>query len=178
MRDRETVEIGLSAAETGHLVVSTLHTVDAGQTIARIVGMFEQEEEKQIRIRLADTMRWIACQRLLPKVGGGRVAAFEVMGSNLRVKDTILNGESEGKTFYEIIEGSRPFGMMTFDQCISDLYKAGLIDEETAMSYASRKAIVGRSLDSVKAERGEKTTEIDDLSLDDGYGGKDKKKGI
>ena len=70
MRDRETVEIGLSAAETGHLVLSTIHTVDAGQTINRIIGMFELEEERQIRIRLADTLRWVACQRLLPKVGG------------------------------------------------------------------------------------------------------------
>jgi len=172
MRDRETVEIGLSAAETGHLVLSTLHTVDAGQTINRIVGMFEQEEEKQIRIRLADTVRWIVCQRLLPKEGGGRQAAHEIMGSNLRVKDTILNGESEGKTFYEIIEASQPFGMMTFDQCIVDHYKAGLITEETAMSYASRKGIVGRMIDSVKSERGEKTTEIEDLKIDDQYGEK------
>lgn len=175
MRDRETVEIGLSAAETGHLVLSTLHTVDAGQTINRIVGMFDQEEEKQIRIRLSDTMRWIACQRLLPKEGGGRVAAFEIMGSNLRVKDTILNGESEGKTYYEIIESGQPFGMMTFDQCISDLYQRDLISEDTAMSYASRKAIVGRAIDSIKAKRGEKTTTIEDLSLDDKYG-KDGKK--
>ena len=160
MRDRETVEIGLSAAETGHLVLSTLHTVDAGQTINRIVGMFEQEEEQQIRIRLSDTVRWIVCQRLLPKVGGGRQAAHEIMGSNLRVKDTILNGESEGKTYYEIIQGSRPFGMMTFDQCIVDHYKAGKITEETAMSYASRKGVVGRMIDSVKSARGEATTEI------------------
>ncbi|MFC1821967.1 type IV pilus twitching motility protein PilT [Thermodesulfobacteriota bacterium] len=170
MRDRETVEIGLSAAETGHLVVSTLHTVDAGQTINRIVGMFEQEEEKQIRIRLADTVRWIACQRLLPKEGGGRVAAFEIMGTNLRVKDTILNGESEGKTYYEIIEGSQPFGMMTFDQCIADHYKQGLISEETALSYASRKGVVGRTLDSIKSERGEKTTTIEELAIDADYG--------
>ena len=170
MRDKETVEIGLSAAETGHLVLSTLHTVDAGQTINRIVGMFEQEEERQIRIRLSDTLRWVACQRLLPKEGGGRVAAFEIMGSNLRVKDTILNGESEGKTFYEMIEQSRAFGMMTFDQCIIDHYKVGLISEETAMSYASHKAIVGRGVDTVKSERGEKTTSIEDLSLDAEYG--------
>jgi len=175
MRDRETVEIGLSAAETGHLVVSTLHTVDAGQTINRIVGMFEQEEEQQIRIRLADTVRWIVCQRLLPKVGGGRQAAHEIMGSNLRVKDTILNGESEGKTFYEIIEGSRPFGMMTFDQCIVDHYKDGLITEETAMSYSSRKGVVGRMIDSVKSERGEKTTDIEELKIDDQYGKKEKR---
>ena len=170
MRDRETVEIGLSAAETGHLVLSTLHTVDAGQTINRIVGMFDQVEEKQIRIRLADTVRWIACQRLLPKEGGGRVAAFELMGSNLRVKDTILQGEREDSTFYEIIEGSQAFGMMTFDQCIADLFNQGLISEDTAMSYASRKAIVGRALDSVKAARGEKTTDIEELSMDGEYG--------
>lgn len=172
MRDRETVEIGLAAAETGHLVLTTLHTVDAGQTINRIVGMFEREEEKQIRIRLVDTIRWVACQRLLPKVGGGRIAAFEIMGANLRVKDSILNGESEGKTFYEIIEQSVPFGMMTFDQSISDLYKEGLVTEDTAMSYASRKAIVGRAIDSIKSERGEKTTGIEGLKLDEQYGKK------
>jgi len=173
MRDRETVEIGLSAAETGHLVVSTLHTVDAGQTINRIVGMFEQEEEKQIRMRLAETVRWIVCQRLLPKEGGGRQAAHEIMGSNLRVKDTILNGESEGKTYYEIIQGSRPFGMMTFDQCIVDHYKAKKVSEDTAMSYASRKGVVGRMIDSVKSEKGEKTTDIEELAIDDSYSAND-----
>ena len=175
MRDRETVEIGLSAAETVHLVLSTLHTVDAGQTINRIIGMFDQEDEQQIRVRLADSLRWIACQRLLPKVGGGRVAAFELMGSNLRVKDVIVHGESEGKTFYEIIEGNQPFGMMTFDQCIAELFKNGVITEETAMSYASRKSQVGRALDSIKAARGEKTTTIEDLALDNDYGKKGKK---
>ena len=169
MRDRETVEIGLSAAETGHLVLTTLHTTDAGQTINRIVGMFEQEEERQIRIRLAEALRWIVCQRLLPKVGGARVAAFEIMASNLRVKDSILHGESEGKTFYEIIEGGRAFGMMTFDQSIADLYKEGLITEETAMSYASQKAVVGRAIDAIKASKGEKTTTIEDLAMDREY---------
>jgi twitching motility protein PilT len=169
MRDRETVEIGLSAAETGHLLLTTLHTVDAGQTVNRIVGMFEQEDEKQIRIRLADSVRWIACQRLLPKVGGGRVAAFEIMNTNLRVKDTILNGEAEGKTFYDIIEAGQPFGMMTFDQSITELYQKGLITEETAISYASRKAIVGRAIDAVKSARGEKTTSIEDLKIDQDY---------
>ena len=116
MRDRETVEIGLSAAETGHLVLTTLHTVDAGSTINRIIGMFPNEDERQIRIRLADSIRWVVCQRLLPKIGGGRVATFEMMGTNLRVQDTILHGESEGKTFYDIMEASGAFGMVTFDQ--------------------------------------------------------------
>jgi len=170
MRDRETVEIGISAAETGHLVVSTLHTVDAGQTINRILGMFSTEEENQVRIRLAETVRWIVCQRLLPKEGGGRVAAFEIMGTNLRIKDTILHGESDGKTFYEIIQAGTAFGMTTFDDHIIGLFEKGLISEETAMAYASQKGIVGRGLDLVKAGRGEATTDIEDLAVDQEYG--------
>ncbi|MCX7982391.1 MAG: PilT/PilU family type 4a pilus ATPase [Syntrophales bacterium] len=171
MRDRETVEIGLSAAETGHLVLSTLHTVDAGQTINRILGMFPADEEKQIRIRLADTVRWIVCQRLLPKVGGGRVAAFEIMGTNLRVKDTILNGEEEGKTFYEIIQAGKAFGWVTFDDYIIELYRKGEITEETARAYASNKAIVGRGIDAVKSAAGEKTTDLlGKLEIDRDYG--------
>jgi twitching motility protein PilT len=169
MRDRETVEIGLSAAETGHLVFSTLHTVDAGQTINRILGMFAMDEENQIRIRLADTIRWIVGQRLLPKIGGGRVAAFEVLRSNIRVKDSILNGESEGKTFYEIIQQGAAFGMSTFDDYIVHLYEQGLITQETAMAYASRKGIAGRGIDMVKAARGESTTDIDRLEIDHQY---------
>lgn len=171
MRDRETVEIGLSAAETGHLVLSTLHTVDAGQTINRIIGMFSTEEEKQVRIRLADTIRWVVCQRLLPKSGGGRVAAFEIMGSNLRVKDSILHGESEGKTFYEIMKAGKAFGMTTFDEYIIALYEQGKITEDVAMAYSSRKDTVGRGLDTIKSSRGESTTEIQSLEIDHGYEG-------
>jgi twitching motility protein PilT len=170
MRDRETVEIGLSAAETGHLVLSTLHTVDAGQTINRILGMFDKDEEKLIRIRLADTVRWIVSQRLLPKVGGGRVAALEIMGNNLRIKDSILNGEAEGKTFYEIIEASEPFGMQTFDQCILRHFQDGLITEETALAYASHKSVARRGIDDLKKKQGVVTTDIADLSIDDEYG--------
>jgi twitching motility protein PilT len=170
MRDRETVEIGLSAAETGHLVLSTLHTVDAGQTINRILGMFSTEEETQIRIRLADTVRWIVCQRLLPKEGGGRVAAFEIMGSNLRVKDTILHGEAEGKTYYEIIQAGKAFGMITFDDFIVELFSKGLVSEETAKAYASNKGIVGRGIDSVKSSKGQATTDLGKLEVDKDYG--------
>lgn len=169
MRDRETVEIGLSAAETGHLVLSTLHTVDAGSTVNRILGMFNTEEENQVRIRLSDTVRWIVCQRLLPKVGGGRVASFEILGSNLRVQDAILNGESEGKTFYEIMQAGTAFGMTTFDDYIIHLYEQGLITNETALAYASRKGIVGRGIDQVKSARGEATTDIDRLEIDGDY---------
>ncbi|OQY13736.1 MAG: twitching motility protein [Desulfobacteraceae bacterium 4572_19] len=166
MRDRETVEIGLSAAETGHLVVSTLHTVNAGQTINRILGMFNTDEERQIRIRLADTIRWIVCQKLLPKKGGGRVAAFEILATNLRVQDSILNGESEGKTFYDIIQDGKIVGMTTFDDYIISLYKQNLITENIAMAYASRKGVVGRGLDSIKSSRGESTTNIQSLEID------------
>ncbi len=169
MRDRETVEIGLSAAETGHLVLTTLHTVDAGQTINRILGMFSIEEENQIRIRLSDTVRWIVAQRLVPKVGGGRVAAFEVLGSNLRVKDSILQGESEGKTFYEIMQAGKPFGMTTFDDFLVALYEQGLITQKNALAYSSRKGVTGRGIDTVKAARGETTTDIDSLQMDREY---------
>ncbi|MFO7688495.1 MAG: PilT/PilU family type 4a pilus ATPase [Desulfobacterales bacterium] len=169
MRDRETVEIGLSAAETGHLVLTTLHTIDSGSTINRIVGMFNTEEEHQVRIRLADTLRWVVCQRLLPKIGGGRAATFEILGTNLRVKDAILNGESEGKTFYEIMQAGRAFGMTTFDEHIIDLYEHGLITEETALAFSSRRGIVGRGIDSLKSARGEATSDIDKLELDRNY---------
>ncbi len=169
MRDRETVEIGLTAAETGHLVLSTLHTVDAGQAINRILGMFTNEEEKQIRIRLADTVRWVVSQRLLPKIGGGRVAAFEILRMNLRVKEAILQGESEGKTYYEMMQSGKPFGMTTFDDYIIGLYEQGLITQDTALAYASNKAEAGRGIDKVKSSRGEATTDIKDLEIDRAY---------
>lgn len=165
MRDRETVEIGLSAAETGHLVVSTLHTIDAGQTINRILGMFETDEQEQIRLRLADTLRWVVSQRLAPKIGGGRVALLEIMGSNLRTKDAITYGESEGKTFYEIIEASQTFGWRSFDQTVIDCFEQGLITEETALLYCTKKGPVTRGIDNVKKKRGELTTNISNLQM-------------
>ncbi len=172
MRDRETVEIGLSAAETGHLVMSTLHTINAGQTINRIVGMFDQSEEKQIRIRLAETVRWVVSQRLLPKIGGGRVAALEIMGNNLRVKDTVEHGEMEGKTFYEIIEAAGSFGWKTFDMAMMEHYENGMITEETAQLYCTSKGVVSRGIDRIKKTRGEKTSDLAGLSLDPDYGKK------
>jgi len=170
MRDRDSVEIALNAAETGHLVLTTLHTADASQTLNRILGMFSFEEENQVRTRLADSLRWVICQRLLPKVGGGRVAAFEAMGTSLRVKDVILHGESEGKTFLDIIQQGKAFGMITFDNCIVELYEKGLITEETARAYASNRSNVGRGIDAIKNARGEKTTDLDKLEVDRSYG--------
>ncbi len=170
MRDRETVEIALSAAETGHLVLSTLHTIDAGQAINRIVSMFEHDEERQVRLRLADTVRWIVCQRLLPKVGGGRVAAFDILRNNLTIQDLIINGETEDKTFYDIMSKNTAIGMMTFDQSIVKLFRKGLITEQTALTYATRKSVVRREIDAIKAEKGEKTSTIEGLTIDTEYG--------
>lgn len=166
MRDRETMEIGLTAAETGHLVLSTLHTIDAGQTINRILGMFEQEEQPQIRNRLVDTIRWVVGQRLLPKIGGGRTAAMEVLCTSLRVKDLIINGETEEKTFYKVIQQGSAMDMRTFDQHILELYESEIITEETALNYCSYKNEISRGLDTIKATRGEATSTLSGLAME------------
>ena len=169
IRDRATIEIALHAAETGHLVLSTLHTIDAGQTVNRIIGMFEQSEEQLIRNRLASMLRWVVSQRLLPKEGGGRLAALEIMRTNLRVQDTIIHGESEGKTFYDIIEAGVAGGMQTFDKAILFTYQGGHISEQTALAYASQQSVVRQGIDRLKNARGEKTTDVDGLALDEDY---------
>ena len=169
MRDRETAELALKASETGHLVMSTLHTVTAGQAINRIVGMFDKDEEQQIRQRLADTVRWVCGQRLLPKVGGGRWAVHDILCNTIRSNELILNGESEGKTFYEIQEVGQPNHMQTFDQAIIRSYEQGIITEDTAVAYSTRKAVVQRGIDQVKQSRGEKTTDVAGLKLDTDY---------
>ncbi len=173
MRDRDTVRIALSAAETGHLVLSTIHTIDAGQTINRILGMFETEEQEQIRARMADMLRWVISQRLVPKMGGGgRVAVLEIMGSNLRVQESIRLGESEGKSFYEIIEASQPFGWRTFDFSCLEAYEQGKITEETALLYCTKRGPVTRGIDNLKKTRGESTTTMSSLRMKIGQDGK------
>jgi twitching motility protein PilT len=169
MRDRETAELALKASETGHLVLSTLHTVNAGQAINRVVGMFDKDEEKQIRQRLADTVRWVVGQRLVPKIGGGRWAVHDILSNTIRSNELILQGEQEGKTFYEIQEVGEPFGMMTFDQSLLKAYENGVITEDTAVGYSTRKAIVQRGIDTQKQKRGEKTTDVEGLKLDADY---------
>jgi len=166
IRDRETVEIALTAAETGHLVLSTLHTVDAGQSINRILGLFELAEEQQIRLRLADTLRYVISQRLVPKLGGGRCLLNEVMGNNLRVRETIALGEGDQRNFYDIIEANATFGWRTFDQCIAASYEAGAITEETAHLYATKKGKIGQILDGIKKKRGVTADITSGLRLD------------
>ena len=154
MRDRATVEVALMAAETGHLVLSTLHTVDAGQSINRILGLFSVGEEQQLRIRLSDLLRYVISQRLAPKVGGGRQLLTEIVGNNLRTKETIAIGEGEHRSFYEIIEASSQLGWMTFDQSILSAYENGLITDETARLYATRKGRITRGIDMIHKTRG------------------------
>ena len=168
MRDRDTVKIALSAAETGHLVLSTLHTVNAGETINRILGMFEPEEQEQVRIRLSDTLRWIVSQRLAPQIGGGRAALLEIMGSNLRTQESIRMGETEGKTFYEIIESNYPFGWRTFDHACLEAYEQGVITEEVALLYCSKRSNVSRGIDNIRKSRGELTQTANSLRMKTG----------
>jgi len=169
MRDRETMEIALSAAETGHLVMSTLHTVNAGQTINRIVGMFEKEQEEQIRIRLAETLRWVVCQRLIKKIDGGRVAAHEIMGNGLRIAEIIVNGEDEVKTYFNAIEASEALGWQTFESCLLKLYSSGTISEEDAVANSTRRSAMRQKIDFVKNMKGEKTTDLENLHIDTKY---------
>jgi len=171
MRDRETVKIALSAAETGHLVLSTLHTINAGETVNRILGMFEPDEQEQVRVRLADSLRWVISQRLAPKLAGARHALIEIMGANLRTEEAIRLGESEGKTFYEIIEASYPFGWRTFDQTCLDAFEQGIISEETALLYCTKRSVVSRGIDNVKKTRGEMSTTAGSLRMRAGANG-------
>src|SRR5881398_3108801 len=166
MRDRATVEVALMAAETGHLVLSTLHTVDAGQSINRILGMFTLGEEQQLRVRLSDVLRYVVSQRLAPKVGGGRQLLMEIMGNNLRTKEAVALGETEHRNFYEIIEASSQLGWMTFDQCILNAFQNDLISEETAGLYASRKGTVARGIDLILKTRGVKSELESGLRMD------------
>ncbi len=146
--------------------LSTLHTVDAGQSINRILGLFSLGEEKQLRIRLADSLRYVISQRLAPKEGGGRQLLSEIMGYNLRTRETVALGEGEHRSFYEIIEASAPFGWMTFDQSILNAYENNLISEETAKLYASRKGRVSRGIDIIQKTRGLETDLDSGLRLD------------
>ena len=166
MRDRATVEVALTAAETGHLVLSTLHTVDAGQSINRILGLFSIGEEQQLRLRLSDMLRYVISQRLAPKVSGGRQLLTEIMGNNLRTKEAIAIGEGEHRSFYEIIEASSQLGWMTFDQSILAAYENDLITEETARLFATRKGRITRGIDLIHKVRGADTELDSGLRLD------------
>jgi twitching motility protein PilT len=138
MRDRETIEVALEAAETGHLVLSTLHTIDASKTVDRIIGVFPKNEEKAIRTRIAQSFRFIVSQRLIPLSDGkGRVAAIEILKSTMRTRDYIEKGETEGKSLIDAMEQGDQEGMQTFDTVIENFIRDGVVSIETAMPYAT-----------------------------------------
>ena len=154
IRDRETLEIAMTASETGHIVFSTLHTINAGQTINRILGMYAREEEQQLRQRLSETLRYVISQRLVNKIAGGRLLVTEIMGSSLRTRETILYGESENKSFQEIIEAGSTLGWHSFDQAILEAYTTGIVNEETAILSCTNKGKMRRELDLIQRGRG------------------------
>jgi len=137
MRDRETIEIALTAAETGHLVFSTLHTIDASKTVERIVGTFEASDQKQIRTRLASTFRYFISQRLIPKKGGGRVAVLEILKATMRTRDYVDQGETEGKTLLDAMRDGELDGMQYFDGEIEKLIRNGVISFSTGLLYST-----------------------------------------
>jgi twitching motility protein PilT len=150
IRDRVTMEIAMTAAETGHIVYSTLHTISASQSINRVIGMFSNEEEVQIRQRLADTLRYVISQRLAPKVGGGRIMVSEIMGTGLRTREAILMGENDIRSFHDIIESNYQNGWHSFEQSLLKLFKEKTITEETAMLYSVNKPNMRKAIDMAK----------------------------
>ena len=154
IRDRETMEIALAASETGHLVLATLHTINAGQSVNRILGMFTKDEELLLRQRLAETVRYIVSQRLINKIGGGRLLLTEVMGSSMRTREALLYGEGEGRSFQEIIEAGSTMGWHSFDQMLLKAYEVGLITEENALMYCTNKHRMSRDIDLLKKVEG------------------------
>ncbi len=137
MRDVETISTALEASETGHLVLSTLHTIDASKTIDRIVGVFPKNEERQIRTRFAQSFKWIVSQRLVPRKTGGRMAVCEILRGTSRTRDYIREGEKEGKSLVDAMEDGALEGMQTFDAELKRHIEEGTVDEETALSFAT-----------------------------------------
>jgi twitching motility protein PilT len=138
MRDRETIEVAMEAAETGHLVLSTLHTIDAAKTVDRIIGVFPKNEEHVVRLRLSQSFRYIVSQRLIPRAdGSGRVAATEILKATSRTKEYIEKGESEGKSLTDAMEQGDTEGMHTFDMDIERLIRNGTVTQDDAMVYAT-----------------------------------------
>ena len=153
IRDRDTMEIALTAGETGHLVFSTLHTISAGQTINRILGMFGKEEEQQVRERLAGSLRYVISQRLVPKISGGRLLITELMGSSLRSREVMALGESETRQLFEIIEAGQTSGWHSFEQSLLKAYEENLITEETVSLFCTNKSQMRQRMDMANKRR-------------------------
>ena len=149
IRDRDTMEIALTAGETGHVVYSTLHTISAGQTIQRILGMFGKDEEQQVRERLAGSLRYVISQRLVPKKEGGRMLVTELMGSSLRSREVMLLGENDSRRFNDIIEAGSTLGWHSFEQSLAKAYELDLITDETTLLYSVNKSVMRQRVDAI-----------------------------
>ena len=165
IRDRDTMEIALTAGETGHLVVSTLHTISASQTVNRILGMFTRDEEQQVRERLVGSLRYIISQRLVPKKGGGRLLVTELMGSNLRSREAIGLGETENRRLADIIEAGSTAGWHSFEQSLVRAYENDLVTQETALLYCINKSAMHQRLDTINKRRETVTSTLDGVRL-------------
>lgn len=150
IRDRETMEIALTAGETGHLVFTTLHTISADQTINRIIGLFSKDEEQQVRERLVGSLRYIVGQRLVPAKCGRRLLVTELMGSSLRTREAIALGENENRRLHDIIEAGTSLGWHSFEQSLLKAFEEDLITEETAMLYSVNKPTMRLRLDAAR----------------------------
>jgi twitching motility protein PilT len=138
MRDRETIEIALEASETGHLVLSTLHTIDAAKTVERIVGAFPMSDQQGVRNRLSKAFRYILSQRLLPrKDGKGRVAVIEILASTMRTREYVEKGETEGKSLLDAMRDGNTEGMQHFDGEIEKMIRSGTVSLETGLAFSS-----------------------------------------
>ncbi len=158
MRDVETISIALEASETGHLVLSTLHTIDAAKTIERIVGVFPRSDERQVRTRFSAAFRWVVSQRLVPKIGGGRIGVCEILRSTSRTREYVLEGERDGKSLHDAMEDGSLDGMQTFDNELYRLINEGIVDRELALSYATNRTNLQLKLDT-QGVGGEKADE-------------------
>ncbi|MEO6260163.1 MAG: PilT/PilU family type 4a pilus ATPase [Thermoanaerobaculia bacterium] len=163
MRDVETIEIAMEAAETGHLVLSTLHTIDAAKTVDRIVGVFPKDQEPQVRTRFAQSFRYVISQRLLPKMGGGRVAVLEILKSTMRTRDYVLKGEHEGRSLTDAMHDGSVDGMQTFDDELEKLWQQSVITKETALAYSSNPTNLNLRLSEDNAPPPSKEGEADSM---------------
>ena len=153
MRDVETIETAFEAAETGHLVLSTLHTIDAAKTVSRIIGVFPKSEEPFVRTRLAGTFRYIVSQRLLPRIDGkGRVAALEILKSTLRTRDYVEKGERDGKSIVDAMNDGEVDGMQSFDRVLERMAREGLISVPMALAYSTNRTNLQLALHDMGAE--------------------------
>lgn len=166
MRDRETIEVAMEAAETGHLVLSTLHTIDAAKTIDRIIGVFPKIEEAAIRTRLAQSFRRIISQRLMPKIGGGRTAAIEILVSNSRTREYIEKGEKEGRSISDAMNDGEMEGMQTFDAELEKMIRNGTITREIGLAYSTNANNLALAISDMNQDGGARIPSLDlDIEL-------------